>query len=159
MHANGNSAIAEWPTPVATGTLPEGVGWPGHISAMHGQLGRLSKREQLCGLLMLALPPPGHLVGWHTNRHSCRRKPLAAGLPVAVTLGTITLGTSNVSVRFTHAPWYSQEVQARVRVWNPVGSGGKLLADGKEFEEFPSAGVGIIPQLASFLLKCTSAGT
>ncbi|KAI7843658.1 hypothetical protein COHA_002560 [Chlorella ohadii] len=91
MHANGNSAIAEWPTPVAT------------------------------------------------------------GLPVAVTLGTVVPGPTNVTIRFTHAPGYSQGVQARVRVWNPVGADGKLLASGKEVEETLPApsntNAGIIPSL------------
>lgn len=70
---------------------------------------------------------------------------------MAVTLGTVVPGPTNVTIRFTHAPGYSQGVQARVRVWNPVGADGKLLASGKEVEETLPApsntNAGIIPSL------------
>lgn len=50
-------------------------------------------------------------------------------------LGSVTPSGTGVSIRFTHAPRYSQGLQARVRVWNPIGPDGKPLAANKEVEE------------------------
>lgn len=83
------------------------------------------------------------------------------GLPIAVTLGQVTAGPSNATIRFTHKPWYSQGLQARVRVWNPIGTDGKQLAAGKEVEEtLPApnnATAGIIPVGAGNLARVVSA--
>ena len=102
-----------------------------------------------CVARLLALPLP-----------SLPRPHASAGLPAAVTLGKVTAGPSNATIRFTHKPWYSQGLQVRVRVWNPIGADGKLLAAGKEVEETlpapKNATAGVIPAGAGNLARVVS---
>lgn len=102
-----------------------------------------------CSSSRLPAPPPA------------LKHPPAAGLPVAVTLGKVTVSSGGATIRFTHAPWYSQGLQARVLVWNPIGADGKLLAAGKEVEETlpapTNANAGIIPAGAGALTRVVGA--